>query len=62
MAAENPHHLVLSCMDYRHMDDIAMKIPAALKSPADDYDHLVLRAMGKVKVEGKARGTRYRAA
>jgi carbonic anhydrase len=38
---KNPHHLVLTCMDYRHMDDLARELRSKFGHD-DAYDHLVV--------------------
>lgn len=40
--SERPRHFVLSCMDYRHMDDLARELRREFDCQADDYDHVVL--------------------
>jgi hypothetical protein len=40
--AARPRHFVLSCMDYRHMDDLAEGLKREFGEVADDYDHAIL--------------------
>lgn len=47
-----PSHLVLTCMDFRHMDDLVDQLQATIPG-TDAYDHLVVpgACLGVVQVE-----------
>jgi hypothetical protein len=40
--SDRPGYLVLSCMDYRHMNDIVRALEKKFECKDDNYDHLVL--------------------
>lgn len=52
-AADRPRYLVLSCMDYRHMNDVVRELEATFACTMDNYDHVVLAgaSLGVVQAE-----------